>query len=246
MNSDVATLLPGKLLRTAEDLEARAPLMTVGQTLFEPTAEQHRQQSAVRRFVSRYSKTYSLAGMLSRQLSGRAQPKVLSRDFQRTWQSLTPKQRALTSAYDDDGWRTILTSTYRRQVVDDRDPRIEAGLAVVRASVARIAERCRQAGARLVTVFIPTKEDVFAGRVRHLEEYPMLEPLVTDEERLKHIVMGDLDRLGLEYVDLLGALRGADAQPYFEDLDGHPNAVGHKAIAAALGQVLAADGEFAR
>jgi len=136
---------------------------------------------------------------------------------------------------------SILTPLYRREVVDYRDPRIEAGLAVIRTSLARIAERCRESGPRLVVVFIPTKENVFAGRIPPLETRAPLPQLVADEEALKRTLIADLEDLDVEDVDLLGPLRAAPAQPYFEDLDGHPSAAGHEAIAAEIDRILQED-----
>ena len=238
INPEVTAFVAGDVLERARELEARAPLSTIGQTLFEPTAVARREFGPLRRLLSQYSKTYSLASTFLRTLSQRARPRVRSRDFASTSRSLTPKRRALSAAYEGEEWRTFLTPLYRREVVDYRDPRIETGLAAIRASLARIAARCRQAHIRLVVVFIPTKENVFAGRIRHLEEYEALPQLVADEEALKHTLIEDLEGLGVEYVDLLGALRGAPVQPYFEDLDGHPSAAGHETIASELGHLL--------
>ena len=153
------------------------------------------------------------------------------------------------SRRSDARWHPPTTATtgdhpdavYRREVVDYRDPRIEAGLAVIRASHARIAERCRETGTRLVVVFIPTKENVFAGRIHHLKAHAPLPQLVADEEALKRTLIEDLDDLHVEYVDLLGPLRSAPAQPYFEHLDGHPSAAGHDAIAGEPDRILHED-----
>jgi hypothetical protein len=89
---------------------------------------------------------------------------------------------------------------------------------VIRTSLARIAERCRESGTRLVVVFIPTKENVFAGRIHHLETHARLPQLVADEEALKRTLIADL-----------------------EDLDGHPSAAGHEAIAAEIDRILQED-----
>jgi hypothetical protein len=242
INAEVGAFVDGEVLDRAQALEAQAPLATIGQTLFEPTVGERRELGTVRRLLSQYSRSYSLASTLSRRLSERARlPQVESREFASTWRSLTAERRALASAYDGDDWRTILTPLYRREVVDYRDPRIEAGLAVIRASLAHITERCQEAGVRLIVVFIPTKENVFAGRIHHLEAHAPLPQLVADEEALKQTLVEDLEALDVEYVDLLGPLRGAPAQPYFEDLDGHPSVAGHEAIATEIDRILKED-----
>jgi len=240
INPDVGALVASDLLRRGQELETRAPLATTGQTLFEPGAVERRTLGSPRRLLSQYSLLYTVASTLSARLNRRRPPDV-AHDFQTTWRSLSPQQRALTSPYEGDGWRTILTASYRRTVVDYRDPRIEAGLAVMRGSIARIAARSREAGVRLVVVFIPTKENVFASRISDFTPQALLEQLIADEESLKRTVIDDLDRLGVEHVDLLGALRGAPAQPYAEGMDGHPNATGHAAIATELARFLERD-----
>ena len=248
INPEVTALVDPDVLERARELEERSPLSTIGQTLFAQRIGRQRELGTARRLLSEYSKTYSLASTFSRTLSQRATPAVRSRDFATTQRSLTPKRRALSAPYEGDGWRTFLTSLYRREVVDHRDPRIEAGLAAIRASIDRIAARCRQAGVRLVVVFIPTKESVFASRIDRIEDYDALPQLVADEEAIKRTLIADLAKLGVEYVDLLGALRGAPVQPYFEDLDGHPSPAGHETIASELGRVLAQESfaEFRR
>lgn len=241
LNPEIGALAPGDLLRAGEELEKDAPLATTGQTLFEPATVERRSLSTPRRLLSQYSRLYNAASTLSRRLAERGErPKapVAPRDVQTTWRALSAEQRALTSAYDDGEWHTILTASYRRTVVDYRDPRIVAGFAVMRGSLARIAARARGAGVRLVVVFIPTKENVFAGRIRDFSQHALLQDLVADEEALKRTAIADLNVLGVEHLDLLGALRDAPAQPYADTMDGHPNVAGHEAIAAEIAHFL--------
>jgi lysophospholipase L1-like esterase len=238
-NPDVGALVPAEALRDAHALEQREPLTTIGIQLFEPATIARKELGAARRFLSEHSKAYKLASALRRALLPEQPPQVLSRHFEETRASLNPAQQRYATAYDDGTWRTFLTAAYRRQVVDDRDPRVRLGFAVVREAVARIAARTRQHGVRLMVVFIPTKEQVFTARgIQGAEAHPPLAELVTDERRLTQTLAADLDRLGVEHVDLLPALRAAAEQPYFEDLDGHPNAEGHRIIAREIGPRL--------
>ena len=84
----------------------------------------------------------------------------------------------------------------------------------------------------------PDEENVFAARIHHLEAHAHLPQLVAAEEALKRTLVEDLEDLDVEYVDLLGPLRAAPAQPYFEDLDGHPSVAGHDAIANEIDRIL--------
>jgi lysophospholipase L1-like esterase len=61
-----------------------------------------------------------------------------------------------------------------------------------------------------------------------------LRELVENEQRLKGELLSSLAAEGVDYLDLLEPMRGAPSQPYFENADGHPNAVGHRAMAAAV------------
>jgi lysophospholipase L1-like esterase len=248
LNPEIGALTSSDLLREGEELEKSAPLATTGQTLFEPATVERRSLGTPRRLLSEYSRLYNVASTLSRRLSERGEQAEASsapRDVQTRWRALSPKQRALTSAYDDGDWHTILTASYRRTVVDYRDPRIEAGFAVMRGSLARMAARAREAGVHLVVAFIPTKENVFAGRIRDFSQHALLQDLVADEEALKRTVIADMDALGVEHIDLLNALRASPAQPYDDSMNGHPNVAGHNAIAAEIARFLQArrDGE---
>jgi len=100
-------------------------------------------------------------------------------------------------------------------------------------------------GVHLVVAFIPTKENVFAGRIRDFSQHALLQDLVADEEALKRTVIADMDALGVEHIDLLNALRASPAQPYDDSMNGHPNVAGHNAIAAEIARFLQArrDGE---
>ena len=79
---------------------------------------------------------------------------------------------------------------------------------------------------------------MFWSRVRNPDSFPELRRIVADEERLKQELVADLRSHRIDYVDLLTALRTAPAQPYYEDVDGHPNAVGQRVIAATVAERL--------
>jgi lysophospholipase L1-like esterase len=89
----------------------------------------------------------------------------------------------------------------------------------------------RAAGVDVLVVLHPTKESVFWPRG---EADPTLRRLVANEARLHQELIAALEADGIAYVDTLPVLRAATDQPYFEDVDGHLNATGHRRIAEAV------------
>ena len=212
----------------AED-RRRAIEQEVGR-LFAVAAAQRAQH-----WVSSHMKLYGLARALRTHLSSPpATPAILSRDFALAAAALTPDERRYASPLDAGTWRTVLTSAYRHQVLDDSDPRIRLGFEAARAALLTMHERCRAAGIPLLVVLLPTKESVFWPRVRDPAAHPGLEGLVANEARLRGELIAALAAREIPHVNVLRPLRSSPAQTYFEDVDGHPNATGHAVIAATV------------
>jgi len=228
--------LPVALWEAAPALERQRPLEQDVRFIYElgqPSAPP--QPSAARRLIAEHVKLYGLLRALKdRSMAARTQSPLLSREFNSAARALSPAQRQFASPLVGPDWRTILTAPYRGRVLDDRDPRIRFGFAIARHAVRAISERCQAAGVDLLVVLIPTKESVFWPRVAAPDHPPGLRQLVTDEERLRQEWISDLRASGVKYLDALGALRAAPTQPYYEDVDGHPNETGQRIIAAAV------------
>jgi hypothetical protein len=191
--------------------------------------------SVVRRWISRHVKLYGLLRAVWMRMRQPASTAVLSRDFATAAATLTPAQHRLVSPLDGE-WRTILTAGYRGRMVDDRDPRVRVGVEVARDALLAIAARCRAAGVMVMVVLMPTKESVFWPRVRDVAAHQGLAQLVADEARLKAELWAVLARQDVPVIDTLEALRAAPRQTYFEDFDGHPNALGHAVVADLLAE----------
>src|SRR5215471_1532702 len=97
----------------------------------------------------------------------------------------------------------------------------------------------RKTGVRFMIVLIPTKElvffDTFGGnadvKLRSVTE------LVDEEQTMWTELKNELRARGMSYIDVLPALRESlneGESPYPLGADGHPNARGHKVIAAAV------------
>jgi hypothetical protein len=223
-------LLAGFDRRAAEEADAQSPIEREIAQLFgmgeAPTAPPR----GVRAWISDRVKLYGLA----RTAWGLVAPKpalaILSRDFSSASAALTPVQRQYTLPVDA-GWRTILTPAYRSLAVDDRDPRVRLGFEASVRALREIHARASAASIEVLVVLHPTKESVFWPRG---EADPTLRRLVANEARLHRELMATLEADGIAYVDTLPVLRAATEQPYFEDVDGHLNATGHRRIAEAV------------
>ncbi len=142
--------------------------------------------------------------------------------------------------FSDGQFQTVFTSEYRLNALDLDDARIAEGLAIALRSIDRMAERALAREIRLLVIVIPTKEAVF--RDRWESPTPAFERLAENERRAMALVEAHLRDRGIELLDASTALRAelaAGNQPYPVSQDGHPNAVGHRAIAEAVAARLA-------
>jgi hypothetical protein len=196
--------------------------------------------SGVRAWLSEHVKLYGFLRALTnvRAVPPKTNP-LLSKQFSTAVAALTPALREYVSPEDGTEWRTILTPRYRLKALDDRDPRIRLGFEAMRSSIVRMAQKCRRAGVRFLVALMPTKESVFWPRVKDPDRHAGLREQVSLEDRWRGELSEALRNHGIEMVDLLGRLRQAPSQPYYEDIDGHPNFVGNQVIEAAIAVHLA-------
>lgn len=240
---EIRAFLPPRLDDAATGLERAAPLAAsvrflgaAGDTARPPAPGEGLDP---RRVLSEHSKLYAVARAIRSLLTGEeGRPALLARDLDRALTEATDAERQFFSVYRGAEWRTLLTAPYRNRVLDDRDPRIRAGFEATPGLLARMDRECRDRGTRFVVVLLPTKESVFAPRVGDLAAHPALDSLVRNEARLREELIAALDSAGVSHLDALDALRRSSRQPYFEDADGHPNAVGHEVIARVVGERL--------
>jgi hypothetical protein len=67
-------------------------------------------------------------------------------------------------------------------VIDDRDPRVRAGVEATEGMFAAMDSLCRAQSAGFVVVLLPTKESVFAPRIPAGERSAPLDSLVENEQ----------------------------------------------------------------
>ncbi|MDA0336911.1 MAG: GDSL-type esterase/lipase family protein [bacterium] len=140
------------------------------------------------------------------------------------------------------GSRTTLTIAKRLLPLDTSDPRIEEGLHVTLGALREMAQRATTAGARLVIVWLPTKELVFAPGL-DTPAVPQLNQLIAAETHVQQQVRDTAADLGVTRIDALPALRHSlslGEGPYPESADGHPTAVGYAQIARVVAAALPA------
>jgi len=231
---ELTSAMPSALRVAASARQRQRPLATDLQSSVEPGAVALSAHSGWRRYLSDHVKLY---GLLRAVRYGFAEPPptpALSGRYAEAVAGLTPALRRLALPVEAGAWRTILTPAYRDHLLDDQDPRIRLGFEIALRAVRVMSERCRAAGVALLVVLIPTKESVFWPRVKTSDRDPDLASLIAHEQRLRTEWHDDLAAAGVRYVDVLDVLREAKAQPYYENIDGHPNELGHQLIAAAV------------
>ena len=131
---------------------------------------------------------------------------------------------------------TVLTPDHRLCAVNLNDPRIAEGHRLSLEAIRLMDKRTRMANIDFIVLLIPTKELVFKNVVYETGQTipDVYKTLIDNEELLWHRTKAYLKNQGIDYIDSLPVLRGcfqSGAQPYKITSDGHPNPIGHRAIA---------------
>jgi lysophospholipase L1-like esterase len=131
--------------------------------------------------------------------------------------------------------RTVLTTAYRLLAVDLDDPGIREGLRLTRLALERGASACAAARVRFLVLVIPTKERVYADRMRSAQPLdPAYARLVGMEDRVREAILAGCTADGIECVDALPPLAAAvDAGTavYPSTTESHPSARGYRVLA---------------
>ncbi len=139
--------------------------------------------------------------------------------------------------------RTTLTVTKRLFAMDTSDPRIGEGLQMTLRALREMSQRSAEAGARLLVLWIPTKELVFAPLI-NAGNRPRLQRLIKAETRFQTRVRQTAAELGVPCVDTLPSLRRSledGDRPYPESADGHPTIAGYASIARVVADFIAVE-----
>jgi hypothetical protein len=206
----------------------------------EPPAEEA--EDPLASVVAEHSRLYGLLRRAWYEVTKRESPEAAAQSSEEsTWSAATQYARerpAQCMIFDDGRFKTIFTPAYRLAALDLRDARVREGHRLALEAIARMGRLATEREVRFVVVLIPTKELVFRDLVlRPPQDY---RALVENEEAFWAATVAFLEERDIEWLDALPALRRqllGGAQPYPVD-DGHPNALGHGAIAQAVKERL--------
>jgi hypothetical protein len=207
--------------------------------------ENHQQSATgVRQYLSEHSKLWGLL-RATRRVVLQYRDGALAADT--TWsQQVNRAQRSngLWKLFERGSIRTVLVPEYRLSALKMEDIRIHEGLRISVEALTRMASITEETGARFTIVLIPTKElvfyDTFGGGDGAL---PAIAQLAQEEQKMWSELKREVHLKGVSYIDMLPALReslSVGDSPYPIGADGHPNAQGHKVIAATVWSAIAA------
>ncbi len=190
--------------------------------------------------VSRHSLIYGLMRATKRQ---RNDAKVDPNAAPPTWEALVAKaarRPGKNEAFESGDVRTVFTPAYRGLALDQDDPCVREGQRLCLEALTRMNTMAQARGAKLIVLLIPTKEHAF-GPLVEAAGSTVLDSLLADERALWALLQSSLTAAGIPYVDGAAALQASfseGTQPYPIDTDGHPNPVGHRALATAIADRL--------
>lgn len=187
-------------------------------------------------FLSRHSKIYGVlraAKRVSNQRNNTNASKVLY------WESVkqtAKKNKEIHQVFIHGNIKTVFTSYYRYSAIDLDDPRIQEGYRISLESIRLMKEHSCTANIKFVALLIPSKELVFKDIVyENLDEIPQIYKYLIEKEELFWEKTKDFfQNQGIHFIESLSILRKyikKGNQPYKISADGHPNFLGHQAIA---------------
>lgn len=195
-----------------------------------------------RRWLSRNSRLYGLLRGVKNGLLSSGTDWQIAYRLDKEWRRLTQK------ATESDGYwevfqrgdvRTILVPQYRMIALDTTDIRIREGQLLTYRAIDEMHRRAAAAAIRFTVLLIPTKSFVHGSLAPELS--PNMSAFMHAESRFWSETKDFLDARSIPYVDALGSLRAtieSGQAAYPQHYDGHPNAVGHAAIANAVAAYL--------
>jgi hypothetical protein len=218
--------------RFARPMAAPYPLAETSSQELQTTSH-----TIVREWFSAHSRLYGLLRAVTRIIRNRRIIRsALTAD---DWE--LQKQRAQSNARyldvcQEGPFRTILTPSYRLTALNLEDPRISEGKNISLKAIEALRDRTQAKNIGFTVLLIPTKELVFKElALRRPDRMSRdLRELIKSEEAFWTETKDFLDKHSIRWLDALPALRHCleeGHQPYEMTHSGHPNAIGHEAIA---------------
>ncbi len=124
-----------------------------------------------------------------------------------------------------------------------KNPKVIKAIDIIKTTFLDIRKFTQNKGIRLIVLFIPTKELVYARQLVAASMAPdgsPLEQLFSSERQMRNLMSSFLKSNNIEVVDALPALsEGSQKQAIYPFNDGHPNAKGYAIIAEKVANYLA-------
>lgn len=188
--------------------------------------------------------SFLMAYTVDRWAALRPNPNLSSSDVPPSSEFPPPESRLWRAQFADGTNMTF--SPAHRLASNHRDyPAVHAGYAIMREVAREMTVAAVPHGVRLVFTVIPTKELVYAERVRRdglkpTDDY--LKLVSMERKNIEELAATIRELPGADYVDLLAPLQKAALEEkkrlYPEDLNGHPLASGYREIAQAIAPVV--------
>jgi len=161
-------------------------------------------------------------------------------ELNRAWAMAYPDKGAV---YEGGSVRTVFMTGQHLLGLDLDDPRIQEGLRLTKEMLLRIQKKTTGANAKLLVLFIPTKEVVYADLLqqRNVSMNATFGKVVAMESRARDEIILLCRGNGIQYVDPLPALRDAiqrDEQVYPWTGDSHFIPRGYAILAAEVNKSL--------
>jgi len=191
-------------------------------------------RTALRDFLAEHSKLYGLLRVVRIVVNEQTKHEL---DWASIKQGTTGKP--YYQIFDNGTLRTILTPNYRLVALDLNDSRIREGQRISLEAMRLMQRQAQAANAEFIVLLIPTKELVFKEVLYEnvVDPPKTYQTLIANEEFMWQRTKDFLTDHGILFIDALPALRQrlrSGTQPYAMSSDGHPNAIGHQAIAEYL------------
>lgn len=191
--------------------------------------------------VRQHSRLYSLLRSLGNRSSALSQTASAAPHWDQV-EAYSRRHSDYIQLFDDGRLRTAFTVPKRLIALDLDDPRIREGHRQALEALTAMQRRAIAEGIAYTVLLIPTKEFVFAERVKKWTQAgniidPAYQRLIAQEGRFWAATRLFLEKNAIPHYDALPALRRCldqDQNPYRISADGHPNALGYEKIAALL------------
>jgi SGNH hydrolase-like domain, acetyltransferase AlgX len=192
---------------------------------------------AIRVWLSRHSVVYQLVfhGPLLGALQGEAQIRMASR----------LSEAASTLSVPEDGILEAFRPKGLLANLDQASVNVKEGMRISFLLLRQMKELCRQNNTGFIVVVIPTKEMVFADYLERRSDMPLgdvIGRLLTNERLARDQTFDALRQSGIDFVDVLPALRGQRGSQLYARTAGdmHPNSNGYRVIGQAVAAAIRA------